>query len=41
MVVNIQAVGKKYNQILEERTGKEERKEYIYEKEQTECRYEK
>ena len=32
MAVNIQAVGQTYNQISEERTGKQEQTEYIYEK---------
>ena len=32
MVVNIQAVGQTYKQILEEHAGEQERTEYIYEK---------
>ena len=32
MAVNIQAVGQTYNQISEERTGKQEQTEYKYEK---------
>ena len=41
MVVNIQAVGQTYKQILEERTGEREWTEYKYEKERTEYTYEK
>ena len=41
MVLNIQAVGQTYEQILEECTGKEEWTEYICEKEQMEYIYKK
>ena len=39
MVVNIQAAGQTYKQRLEERTGKWERTEYTYEKEQTDYKF--